>query len=299
MKNWNIWGICLLVSVLSASCSLFDREETLPVFLDLRESQVLVDEETQGVMGLRDMWLDHNGEDFGVHRLPRVIPFLPQEGDNDLVISGGIFENGLSSVRSAYPFWQPISLNIDADPLDTVVVNPVFEYYPRDSILIYRIEESFEGGNTDEFVSNRDLPNPAVLEATTFRAFDGQWSGVVRIRDNAYQFEALSRDFYDFPRGTDNDVYMEITYRNDVPFTVGLFYTNLSATDVRRLPIGVGFLSEDEWTTTYVHLYPLIQSVEEIGVFKPYFQADGEDSETGNIITGNIYIDKIRILHFK
>ncbi|MEM9986496.1 MAG: hypothetical protein AAF804_15495, partial [Bacteroidota bacterium] len=240
---------------------------------------------------------EHNGEVHGVHRVPRTVPILLQADRNELTIRGGIFRNGLSSTRAPYPFWQPITLQLNAAPLDTVDLGLEFEYWPRDSIVVYPLEENFEGGGGVTFVSNLDLDNPTRLEGTTSRAYQGNWSGRVLFTETSYNFEALSADFLVLPRRNDNDVYLEITYQNTTPFTAGLFYTNLNATNVQELPLGVGFLSEDKWTTSYLHLQPLIQSVEP-GLFKLYLRGSGENSE-GEIQPGNLFIDQVRIIHFK
>lgn len=285
-------GLCLW-----GSCDSRNPADELPVFLDISRYGVAADDRFSDQRDLKDYWIDHNGESFGVHRVPRIIPLLPDPDRNELTIRGGIFRNGLSATRAPYPFWEPITLQLEAQPLDTVDLQLRFEYWPRDSILVYPFEEDFEAGGTPQLISNTDLPSPTRLNASTALSYQGQWSGRVIFSENAYNFEALSADFLALPRRNDNDVYLEITYQNTVPFTVGLFYTNLSATDVQQLPIGVSFLSDDGWTTAYIHLQPLIQSVEP-GLFKLFIAATGDDGN-GNIRTGTLYIDYLRIVHFK
>jgi hypothetical protein len=301
MNAWSQVGVWLLCCLL-ASCELFESDQRLPVYLKLPAGQVRVENPT-GVLvnnhGVKDIWLDHNGEFLGVHRLDRVIPLLPDPERNQITMRGGIFENGLSGIRSAYPFWKPITLEIDAEPLDTVELDLTFDYFERDSILVFPLEETFESGGTSRFVSSTSQTGAALLQPTSEDVYQGDRSGLVRITPNGYDFDALSRDFFALPRSTDNDIYLEITYRNTVPFTAGLFYTNLAGTDLQNLPIGVEFLSPDEWNTVYVHLQPLVQTTRENGLFKIRLQADGRDPESDNVTGGVIYFDNIRVVAFR
>lgn len=286
-------GVFLVVS----GCEQTNPETDLPIFLNLSGYKIKTDNQVIGERNIKDYWIDHNGETMGIHRVPRVIPLLPQEDRNELTIRGGIFQNGLTVLPAPYPFWEPITLQIEADPLDTVDLDLTFQYWPRDSILIYPFEEDFEGGGAPKFVSNDDLTNPTRLEPSALKSYQGQWSGRVIFTSSQYNFEALSSNFLSLPRTNDNNVYLEITYQNTIPFTVGLFYTNVNATNVQELPLGVAFLSEDKWTTAYIHLQSLVQSVEP-GFFKLYLKATGDNGD-GEIQTGNIYLDYMRIIHFK
>lgn len=290
----------LLVCGLS-SCQLFDTDQRLPVYLKLSEGLVRVENPTGVVVnnhGVKDVWLDHNGSILGVYRLDRVIPMLLEEDRNQLAIRGGIFENGLSGIRSAYPFWQPITIEIDAEPLDTVELDLIFDYFP-DTVLVFPLEETFESGGSSVFSSSNSQSNAATLEPTSQEVYQGDRSGIVRITPNGYNFRAVSEEKFALPRSSDNDIYLEVTYRNTVPFTASLLYQNLSQTDIQNLPIGVEFLSPDEWNTVYVHLQPLVQTTTEDGIYNVVLEASGEDPETGAIESGEIYFDNIRLVAFR
>jgi hypothetical protein len=291
-----------LLAGMLTGCQLFDSDQRLPVYLKLPPGLVQVETPTGVVIsnhGVKDAWLDHNGTFMGVHRLGRVIPLLPDKDRNQLAIRGGIFENGLSGIRSAYPFWRPITIEIDAEPLDTVELDLTFEYFERDSILEIPLEETFESGGTSRFTSANAQANAASLELTSQEVYQGDRSGIVRITPNSYDFRATSSTRFALPRSSDNDIYLEVTYRNTVPFTVSMLYNNLSQTDIQNLPIGVEFLSPDEWNTVYIHLLPLVQTTAEDGVYRIVLEASGRDPQTGNIETGVIYFDNIRLVAFR
>lgn len=291
----------LMLSMSLAGCSLFDPVEPQPIFLKLAESQVRVANPSGVIVdqqGLRDFWLDHNGAQLGVYRTGRVIPLLPDPDRNELTIRGGIFANGLSGIRNAYPFWQPITLQLDAEPLDTVELDLTFEYFPRDSIVVYPLEETFETGGTDAFISRASQPNSTLLTPTTLDIYQGDRSGRVRFTPNQHDFEANSRELFALRRSSDNDIYLELTYRNTVPFTVELFFVNRSQTNLLSLPTGVQFLSPDSWNTVYVHLLPLVQSTQEDGAYQIRLRANSRDSQTGEVQSGDVFLDNIRLVTF-
>lgn len=290
---------CFCLSLLTA-CSLFDPEETLPVYLHFVDANVRV-QTPEGVIvdqqGLRDVWLEHNGVNIGVYRLGGVIPFLPDPERNELTIRAGIFENGLSALRSAYPYLQPITIQIDNPPLDTLELDLTFDYFERDSILVFPLEETFESGGISAFSSNLTQEAPAGLNITSSNVYQGEWAGRVSITNTAYNFELVSKQLLALPRSTDNVVYLEITYQNTVPFTAGLIFDGLNGLPAEPIPTGITFLSEDKWNTVYINLSTLIQRIPANGAYQLYLSASGLNA-TGDISQGDIFLDNIRVIAF-
>lgn len=297
LSAWLIWPLLLWVG----GCSMWDRPETLPVYVDLREARVALDETgtVTSRVAVKDFWIDHNGALFGVYRVPSIVPLLPAEGENRLTFSGGIFETGLSSLRARYPFWEAVTLTLDnVQPLDTVPVSVTFKYFP-DTVLAYPFAEDFEGAAFNLVPPANGGSNLATMVSTNERPFQGQRCGRVEFTPDQFRFEVLSSDFIRLPQRGTNDVYFEVTYRNNVAFTAGLYYVSPNGLETGEVPAGLFFNSGLEWNTVYIHVNDGVRSLPDGMLFKPYIRADSRNTETGQPASGVLYLDNLRIVHFQ
>lgn len=279
-----------------SGCDLFNPSEPLPVYLSL-QVPVVVDPATgqTETLGIKDFWIDHNGERLGVFRLPTIVPLIPAEDRNQLTIQGGIFQNGLSSFRAPYVFWQPQTFDLQPTPLDTIAVDLTLTYWSIDSVLDVRFYEDFEGASFR--LNNTSQTNGTVMR-TRSPGYRSNRSGYVAFSENAYRFEASANQAFRLPQGNNNDIYMEVTFRSNVPFTMGLAYAGVLTQTSGLLPLGVTYNSNLEWRTIYVHLGALVRSIPDDAIFTPYFQATSLDQENNQGLPGELWLDNIRIIQF-
>ncbi|MEZ4826595.1 MAG: hypothetical protein R3C61_09930 [Bacteroidia bacterium] len=288
----------LLPAFLSLSgCDIFDRPEPLPVFLSLPKAEIRLNSSgtIRSQLGIKDLWVDYGPGQVGVFRLPSVIPLIPQEGVDSVVVRGGIFESGLSLARSIYPFWRPIIVPLNTAPADTQIISPVFSYYP-DTVIAFPFVEDFETAA----LAFEDISFSSVstsLTVTTEQAFMGTKAGKITFSPDRYELDIIASDFIRLPQSGSNDIYMEITYKNDISFTVGLFYS--VGIDIGEIPAEVYFNSKGEWNTVFVHLNDGVRAVQDGAYFKPYIRANSKNASTGVAASGVIYLDNIRIVHFR
>ncbi len=290
--------LLVFLSALTA-CQLINPEEELPVYISIQDSRVLVDEtlNTYSPLGIKDAWVFLQGEQIGIFELPAVIPVLPEKVGNSLRIGGGIFDTGLSTFRVEYPFWDDINVSIEgAQPLDTVVITPRFEYFPRDTTIIYAFEAGFEGGS-----SNLQSISPAStytnIQISSQDRFVGLQSGKVSFTPDKYQFEASS-PILSLPQSGNNDIWCEVTYKNDIPFTVLMIGLAPGSPIEVELPTNVLFFSPDEWNTAYIHLNDLARSIPDGSIFKLLFRASSQEAGSATGRSGTIFLDQIRLIHF-
>ena len=171
----------------------------------------------------------------------------------------------------------------------------VIPYFERDSVLFYPFEEEFEGAATD-FTIDLSTPEYIDLKLTREDAFVGDQSGKVTFSRDRYFFEAISTDFLPLPQSNANDVYVEITYKNDISFTAGLI--SLSGQFFERLESNVFFNSQGEWSTIYLHVNDLVRSAPSGSLFKLYIRASSLDPDTNEGVSGYLFLDHIRIVQF-
>ena len=98
-----------------------------------------------------------------------------------------------------------------------------------------------------------------------------------------------SNAFFPLPQGNAEDVFVEISYRNSVPFTVGLNVVSNSGTQSLTHP--VTYSGSDNWNTVFVYLTPLLDNVPLNSVFQLFISANSGGS------SGTIFLDNVRIIH--
>ncbi|MEM7370722.1 MAG: hypothetical protein AAF587_19065 [Bacteroidota bacterium] len=291
------WPLFILFMGSWMGCSLLDQPEELPVYLHLQPAKVWLDS-TRNISapaGVKDLWIDHNGQTLGVHRLPKVIPILMEE-PNRLTFAGGIFENGLSSIRARYPFWIPQTVNLSAASLDTIPYTFTFSYYP-DTVITYAFNETFEEAST-RLSASLSGNNQANLTVSSLESFQGSFSGRVSLGPGAHSFEAIANEFIALPQTGTNDIYMEISYKNSIPFSAGVLYITTNGSAIGDLNHGLVYQS-DTWNTVYIHINDQVRSIGATALFKPYIRASSLDNSSGEVNSGEIFLDNIRIIHFR
>jgi hypothetical protein len=278
-----------ILAVLSG-CGFLDPAEDLPIYVDLTNVEVLVDEGDNftSSLGIKDIWLERNDDFLGIYRLPSIVPVLPGEGTT-YILTGGVFESGIADQRVRYPFWKSNFLSFDVQPLDTVKMPILFEYF-SDSILLYPFIENFES-QAIAFISSPFSSTNVSLGRSTSEFYEGGAAGRALFNENQTRFEIVSSSTFKLPQSGSNDVWVEVTYKNNVPFKVGVYYEFLS--QITAAGPDVLFFSNEEWTTAYVHINNEVRMAPDNSNFWVFFRADGE----GRV--GQIILDNIRIIHFQ
>jgi len=281
--------IACLAGILFTACN---KAEPLPVYLKLEAPtvQIAPNESARATVGIKDLWIEHNGTNLGVFRVPRTVPLLPEPTGDQLAVFGGIFENGLSSLRARYPFWQPKFLDLPSTPpLDSVPLSLDFEYY-SDTLLVFPIDESFEDAGISFTTLNFD--GYASIVRSDEEAFHKSRSGRITLNENRNQFEMISANPFALPQTGNNDIYIEISYKNNISFTAGLYYVT-AGLDAGELPIELFYNSNMEWNTVYLHVNDAVREAPRNALFQMYLRANsGSES-------GVIYLDNIRLVHFR
>lgn len=277
--------------MLTTACDLINPEESLPAYIRVSEAKIRISPGNNFVsrVGVKDVWVERGNEFLGIHQLPAVFPVFPNDR-SDFFVWGGIFENGLSASRIRYPFWKPIKFDLNLVELDTLILSPTFEYF-SDTLLEMPFVETFEGASS-KFANNASGANPVRLNRSNLMAFQGNRAGHARfIAGVSGDMEVVSGDFFSLPQGASNDAYAEITYKNNVPFTVGLKFA--SSFEVGERSEGVFFNSNMEWNTVYIHLKPLAQTTPQPSAYGLFIRAKSNGE------AGDIFLDNIRVIHFK
>jgi hypothetical protein len=281
-------------------CDLINPAEELPAYVSIQNPMVSAPDDTtfRSNAGVRNAWLYHGGFLQGAYQTDpqvdtngRVVPFL-QLDQTDFFIEGGIYESGQSSFQIVYPFWKRVSFEWAATPGDTLEVTPVF-HYVDEALYDLPVSVSFEGGGVDfdRFASGLPDESPFFVTSAT-DPYRGQNCGLVEFRSGERYFEVINT--VPFRTLQSSNIFAEITYKNTIPFTVGLIYG--SRTNPNRKPI-LTVSPSSTWNTVYVHMITEVRNI--INAAGPstdfwlWIIADGEDKE------GYIKFDDIRVIKEK
>ena len=279
-------------------CNQGGDDPILPTYLKLNKPIVLDPSGAQSDFAIKDFWVDQNGQSLGVQPLPTVIPALiPSEG-SVMTFAGGVFENGFSFFRTPYPFIRGVTQVIEPSPLDTVDIDLTLEYLSPDTVLQFALDEDFNSA-ISIFESNTQGSNFTSLFNSTEAAFQGVAGGKVTFTSSRYEFAAKTKTRYALPQRGNNDVWMEITYKGDVPFSVGINYYFVLNPGVGQIDAGNFLPSPDEWNIVYIHINDAIRSLPEAAVFEPFIEATARDGNGTPGREGFIFFDNIRIVHFR
>lgn len=280
----------LFCSSFFAGCALLNPEEELPVYVTLRAPGVRLRDDDPFVssLGVRDAWVDQGAGSIGIYKFPVTFPVYPSNGQ-EIVLSGGILNSGVGISRSKYPFWKSQIHSIaNLKPLDTLVITPEFEYLSQDSVLAITFEDDFEssiGGSDGKLEAIEDDPEVAPLERTSQGRYQGAFSGKVTLTSTATKFEIESTAAFYVPRTATNDTYVEVTYKGDLPFMVGLKASTGELTD------NILFYN-DEWTTVYIHIGDFVRQAQVSDKVVLFMRGSGVAGQT-------VWLDNIRVVQFR
>lgn len=272
---------CLLASM--QSCNIINPDEELPSYIKIDSINLITDPATQGSNSNKivDVWLYVDDNPVGVYQLPCVVPVL-EKGNHNIVIVPGVLLNGISATHLSYPFYKSINRTVELKQGEIIRLDTCRTiYYETDT---FPIIENFDNGKTY-------FTDSILLETSTpSEVFEGAHSAKIKLADGQTNFEIKS-----IPIELPNAgalVYLEMNYKCDIPFTVGLqiedFFGNKVESSIIRLN------AKSDWNKIYVELAPTIGSVTNGYKYSLIFGT--ERTETPEAY---IYFDNIKVVHFK
>jgi len=235
---------------------------------------------------IRLAWLFVDDQALGVYELPTDIQVL-NSGNSDITLYPGIEENGSSITPEIYPFYKPHITTADLTEGESFLINPTTEYVDN---VEFAFLSGFEGGNL--FGDDIDGNPQTAMRLTGDTVFEGSYSGYIQLTDGNKLIEVAStQKFDDLPRDL-TPIFIELDYKNDVNFEVGIVAlengTQLKVPKVTLRPQG-------EWNKVYISIDEELAVYPAADKFQLYFRCLLPD----NVAEGNIYLDNIKLVHYK
>ncbi len=288
----NLFFILLVnMMVLLTACNLINPDENAPGFIQV-DSITFDPTATSGTTGnstssnIKDVWVYINNEFQGVYELPAKFPVL-KTGATNIILSPGIFLNGIAATRTPYPFYQGSIQDIVIPELGTVSLNPVVSYF--DSVKC-SYKEDFEGSGfslTSTSLSDTVMYQTIAGDTNNFEGF----CGVAVLETENTVFEVTTTTSYDLP-GSGAAVFLEFDYKVNQVLTAGIFIEN-GTSNPEQIAI-VNLNPTEIWKKIYVQLGYTVSAYPNATGYKIFFGAAKNPAIEKSIF----YLDNIKVVHF-
>ncbi|MBK7969753.1 MAG: hypothetical protein IPK08_12855 [Bacteroidetes bacterium] len=284
---------CLLCSsVLITSCNLINPDEDAPAYIEIEKitfdpTPTLAEMGPSSSVKIKDAWIYVDNEFIGAFELPARFPVL-KNGSAKVLVSPGIFLNGIASTRSPYPFYNASISTIDLPANGTVKISPVTSYLDATEC---KYCESFEGAGFSMTATAQSDTVMYQLPAGDLNIFEGNSSGVIYLDTANTIFEVTSTSDYELP-GAGAAVYLEFDYKINQSMQTGLYVTlpDGSNPQVQLLTLN----PTDTWNKIYIQLGYTVSAYASATGFKVYFGA----LKSEDVANPVFYLDNIKVVSF-
>jgi len=273
------------IIVMLSSCSLFDTFDDVPMYLDI-PSVGLSTTTGQGLntQKILDVEVFADGFSVGVFNLPAKVPILSSNESVEISIFPVIRNNGILSNPVKYPFYEREDYSFTFEAGEEKLIVPVFKY--RSDAFVKLICD-FEVGNciTFDFDENFDLRFEQSSETDY-----GDFCGKITIEESNTFFEKASFEGIQKSSLTSNIVFLEMDYRCDNDFGVGLILSGSGEPDFPAYKLVLN--KQENWNKIYIEVSQLLVS-NNIESFRVLL-----GTPTTTTSPGSVWVDNIKLVHF-
>jgi len=290
LQNLRNYLCFITLTVLIVSLNSCDKKEEakIPSYIAIDSIRLTNDYPHQGTAShkITDAWVYVDDEPVGVFELPARIP-LQYEGVHKITISAGIKLNGIAGTRAPYPFYNDYvikQLNLVKDSV--IKIKPTTTY-----------KTSTQFSWLEDFEQNTISLKPTSRSDTSFirysqpdSVFQGHYSGYSFLQDTMTLCEVASSNAYEFS-STVSAVFLELNYKSNVSFTVGLF-VNTGSSEVQQQVLIIN--PSKKWNKIYVNFTPTVSDYFGADDFKVFFGFIRNTDEP----KAQVYLDNIKLVNF-
>lgn len=213
------------------------------------------------------------------------IPILADQ-PVEVQILPGIRENGISSAPMVYNLVTAWVKQPGLSPGQETLLQPVFTYKP---LARFRWLEEFES-SSHSLTLDLDQDSLTVCrQSEKTDTLSGHFGGIILTADHPYILVAQSLPISGIPVDG-RPVYLEMHYRNDIEFRVGLQGSQGGTTPVNQLKVALR--PRSAWNKIYINFTPDVQA-SDLPFYRVIFEAQLPDG----METGHISLDNLRLIH--
>lgn len=276
---------------------MFDKPELIPSFIEVDEF-TLATATNEGTTSqkIKDAWVFVDEEFIGVYELPARIPMIAN-GEHNVQIYPGIYKNGVQAERVIYPFYTYFDSTYNLQPDETVYVTPQLVYEDGLNWWVEDFEDPSFGWTL--FTTNSDTTMFRIDSTEYDDVFEGKACGAIRMSSNNVYCEMRTDEplFNDLPTQINQDAYMELNYKCNYPFILGLLHNNsgLAAYDKQALITFNSTVDENgvmQWNKTYLYIPDVTNFFQQATAFDFYISVFNNQAEDGI----EVYVDNFKVI---
>jgi hypothetical protein len=238
---------------------------------------------------VKDYWIFENEKILGSFGIPSDIP-IQKSGKTPIRISAGIRRSGQEEERMIYPLYNSYITNVDLRVNQTDTIIPNFTYL--DNCVFKFIEDFDKNGVQFEYNPSFKLAGDTIIREKGNKTWDkDSYSGKVVLKQDGSILEIYSEVFKSLPKFT--PMFFEIDYKNNVPFTIGIYVTEIDGS-VEQVPLIV-LKEKDSWNKLYFDLESEISSRAAGTEFRIFLRFSNILSAP--ISNPEVYIDNLKLIH--
>ncbi len=271
-----------MAGILFLSC---EKPATIPSYVKI-ESIELDTELGEGTDShkITEAWITVNGNPKGAYELPAEFPIL-EEGEVDLIVKPGIRLNGISTTRLPYPLFTERTYNLNLYPDSSIELSPRVKYTDA---TVFEWMEPFEDPGFSLEASNKS-DTTFTLISDPNHVFEGNNSVAFFMDEDHSFFEGISTEAFELPTVGDRRIFLEMNYKCDHPFTVGIFANEPQSVSQESILL---LNEKEEWNKIYINLGPNVFFHPNALNFKIFFGAVLTESDSAAI-----YLDNIKLVY--
>lgn len=272
----------LAILAIAASFTACEKPAPVPAYLTINSyPHTALSTEGSSSAKITDAWIYINSEFKGAFEIPFEVPIL-EEGAVTIEVKPGIKLNGIASTRVANPFYTDYEIQTTLDPNSTTELFPTSAYSPLSTFEW--IEDFEDAGFSVEKTTSSDTNFVLVSGAD---AYEGNNSIAFYLDDEHIFFEGVSTVSLDLPKTNGHIIFLEMDYKCDNPFTVGLF-ANENQTVYQDQILRLN--PSEEWNKIYVNLTPNVLSRFQASEFKVFVGAIKEGEGVKSVFLDNLKV---------
>ena len=277
----------LLFLLVAAFLGCKDEPEQIPAYIQLEPYTV----NAPGGLAWQKLpfaWVYVNTVPVGAYSPGKPFPVLA-EGEADVVVFPGINANGIAETPDLYPFLVRYDTKATLTPGQTTILRPETRYDP-DAKAPWGERGEFDGTTLVFEDIDQDLATSITFDT------DGAYAGrsARMVVDTTHQLMAVATEWVaGLPLTGDREVWMEMNYKNEVPFELYVFGRNTFGNETSQ-PVFL-FQVKDEWNKIYFNLTETL-TVSTQEEYRIVFRVPLPGNFTQ--AQASVQLDNLRLLHF-
>ena len=275
------------IFVLLSGCH---KASPVPCYLHIEPFVVTTDYPSQGSSKnkITDVWVYVNNQNLGAYQLPCTIPVVLNSpiltnGKSQIILAAGILKNGLTTSHIQYPFYSSWFDTLTLSEGANYNLQPKAHYI--DSLNFF-LKEDFELGSA----FNKLLGDTTLIrENIVANSFEG-WYGKIALDATHDTVEVITASSWNLVTSNASSVFIEMNYKCDYPFTVGLLSTT-SSTSTKYWHETLK--ANSNWNKVYLDISDIVNQLQGTS-YKIIIKAG---NTYGDITSAkNLYFDNIKLI---